>query len=72
MRLLHQEPQSTVYLTSWWRLREGLATDKQVSDILEIREGAGYLAHEMGMNVVFIGHADVETLTLPDMDPYNR
>ena len=38
----------------------------------EIREGAGYLSHEIGMNVVFIAHADVETLTLPDMDPYNR
>jgi hypothetical protein len=38
----------------------------------QIREWAGSLAYEIGMNIVFIGHADVETLTLPDMDPYNR
>ena len=38
----------------------------------QIREWAGSLAYEVGMNIVFIGHADTETLTLPDMDPYNR
>jgi len=37
-----------------------------------VRSWAGSLAYEMNMNVVFIGHADTETLTLPDMDPYNR
>ena len=38
----------------------------------QIREWAGSLAYETGMNVVFIGHADTETLDLPDMDPYAR
>ena len=36
----------------------------------QIREWAGSLAYEVGMNIVFIGHADTETLTLPDMDPF--
>ena len=38
----------------------------------QIRDWAGSLAYETGMNVVFIGHADTETLDLPDMDPYAR
>ena len=38
----------------------------------QIREWAGALAYETGMNVVFIGHADTETMDLPDMDPYAR
>ena len=38
----------------------------------QIREWAGSLAYETGMNVVFIGHADTETIDLPDMDPYAR
>jgi hypothetical protein len=38
----------------------------------QIREWAGSLAYETGMNVVFIGHADTETLALPDLDPYAR
>ena len=37
-----------------------------------IRDWAGALAYEKGMNVVFIGHADTETLDLPDFDPYTR
>lgn len=37
-----------------------------------IREWAGALAYDKGMNVVFIGHADTETLDLPDYDPYAR
>lgn len=37
-----------------------------------IREWAGALAYEKGMNVVFIGHADTETMDLPDLDPYTR
>lgn len=37
-----------------------------------IREWAGALAYERGMNVVFIGHADTETLDLPDMDAFGR
>ena len=38
----------------------------------QIREWAGALAYERGMNVVFIGHADTETMDLPDLDPYTR
>ena len=38
----------------------------------QVREWAGSLAYETGMNVVFIGHADTETLDLPDMDSYAR
>jgi phage nucleotide-binding protein len=37
-----------------------------------IREWAGALAYDRNMNVVFIGHADVETLDLPDNDPFGR
>jgi hypothetical protein len=37
-----------------------------------VREWIGALAYEKGMNVVFIGHADTETLDLPDMDAYAR
>ena len=37
-----------------------------------IRDWAGALAYEKGMNVVFIGHADTETMDLPYFDPYTR
>jgi phage nucleotide-binding protein len=37
-----------------------------------IREWAGALAYDKGMNVVFLGHADTETMDLPDMDAYTR
>ena len=37
-----------------------------------IREWAGALAYDKGMNVVFLGHADTETMNLPDMDAYAR
>ena len=37
-----------------------------------IREWAGSLAYDRGMNVVFIAHSDTETLELPDMDAYAR
>lgn len=38
----------------------------------KVREWAGALAYDKGMNVVFIGHADTETMDLPDYDPYAR
>lgn len=38
----------------------------------QVREWAGALAYEKKMNVVFIAHADTETLDLPDFDPYAR
>ncbi len=38
----------------------------------QVREWMGDLAYEQGMNVVFIGHADTETLDLPDMDAFGR
>lgn len=37
-----------------------------------IREWAGALAYQRNMNVVFIGHADTETMDLPDAEPYTR
>lgn len=37
-----------------------------------IRKAAGYLNSRRGMNVVFIAHADVEKMSLPDMDDYQR
>jgi phage nucleotide-binding protein len=37
-----------------------------------IREWIGALAYEKGMNVVFIGHADVEKVPSPDMDEFSR
>lgn len=37
-----------------------------------VREWAGSLAYDRGMNVVFIAHSDTETLELPDMDSYAR
>jgi hypothetical protein len=38
----------------------------------KIREWAGELAYHKGMNVIFIAHADTETMDLPDLDQYNR
>lgn len=37
-----------------------------------VREWIGALAYDRGMNVVFIAHADTETMDMPDMDPYSR
>ncbi len=38
----------------------------------KVREWIGALAYERGLNVIFIGHADTETMDLPDLDPYTR
>lgn len=38
----------------------------------QVREWIGALAYERNMNVVFIAHADTETMDLPDMDAYTR
>ena len=38
----------------------------------QIRDWVGSLAYERGMNVVFIGHAETETMDLPDLDQYTR
>jgi len=37
-----------------------------------VRKAAGILSERKGMNVVFIAHADTETLELPDTDAYTR
>jgi hypothetical protein len=37
-----------------------------------VRKAAGILNSKRGMHVVFIGHADTETITLPDEDAYTR
>lgn len=37
-----------------------------------IREYCGHLSTEKKMHIIFIAHADNETLDLPDSDPYTR
>ena len=37
-----------------------------------VRKACGMLREQRGMNVVFIAHADTETMELPDQDPYTR
>jgi hypothetical protein len=37
-----------------------------------VRKAAGILNEKRGMNVVFVAHADVETMRLPDTDDYMR
>ena len=36
-----------------------------------VRKGCGLL-NDMGMHIVFIAHAETETIDLPDSDPYTR
>jgi hypothetical protein len=37
-----------------------------------VRKACGMLNERRGMHVVFVAHADTETLELPDQDPYTR
>lgn len=37
-----------------------------------VRKAAGMLNERKGMHIVFIAHADTETIELPDQDPYTR
>lgn len=37
-----------------------------------VRKAAGILNEKKGMNIVFIAHAETETIELPDADPYTR
>jgi len=37
-----------------------------------VRKGAGLANEKRGMHVVFVAHADVETMKLPDADDYMR
>lgn len=37
-----------------------------------VRKACGLLNERKNMNVVFVAHADTETLELPDQDPYTR
>lgn len=37
----------------------------------KLRDWCTSLRDEMGFNVVFLAHASVQTITLPDLDPYN-
>lgn len=37
-----------------------------------VRKAAGILNDKKGMHVVFVAHADTETIELPDQDPYTR
>jgi len=38
----------------------------------QIRDAIGELSEAKGMHVIFIAHSDVETIDLPDQDPYQR
>ncbi len=38
----------------------------------QIREAMGDLSEAKGMHAIFIAHSDVETIDLPDQDPYQR
>ena len=37
-----------------------------------VRKACGLLNEKRGMSVVFVAHADTETIELPDQDPYTR
>jgi len=37
-----------------------------------VRKACGMINERRGMHVVFIGHADTETIELPDQEPYTR
>lgn len=37
-----------------------------------VRKAAGILNEQKNMNIVFIAHAETETIELPDQDPYTR
>jgi len=37
-----------------------------------VRKACGILNEKRGMHIVFIAHADTETVELPDQDPYTR
>lgn len=37
-----------------------------------VRKACGLLNERKGMHVVFVAHADTETIELPDQDPYTR
>jgi len=37
-----------------------------------LRQGCGMLNTRKGMHIVFVAHADTETIELPDSDPYTR
>jgi len=38
----------------------------------KVRKGAGILHEKKGMNIVFVAHADTDTIDPPDSDPYAR
>jgi len=37
-----------------------------------VRKACGLLNERKGLNVIFVAHADTETIELPDQDPYTR
>lgn len=37
-----------------------------------VRKAVGFINEKKGMNIVFIAHADLETMSLPDTDDYKR
>lgn len=38
----------------------------------ELRDALGFLSDMKGMHIVFIAHADIETIDLPDQDQFSR
>lgn len=38
----------------------------------KVREWCGHLSDQKNMNIIFIGHADTETITPPDSEDYTR
>jgi len=50
----------------------GAGTSAVVAMHQRVRKAAGLLNTKRGMHVVFIAHADVETMRLPDSDDYMR
>ena len=37
-----------------------------------VRKACGVLNERLGMNIIFVAHADTEVIELPDQDPYTR
>lgn len=50
----------------------GAGTDAVAALHQRVRKAAGILNERRGMHVVFVAHADVETMRLPDADDYQR
>lgn len=50
----------------------GAGLNRVASMHQRVRKACGHLNARRNMHIVFVAHADVETLELPDEDPYSR